>query len=84
MTALMTKQIECYRRHLILKDVGVSGQKKLLNGKVLVIGADGLGAPALLYLAAVGVGTIGIADTVDLSMNVIFSGIQCTESDQRL
>lgn len=69
MTALTTEQIERYSRHLILKDVGVSGQKKLLNGKVLVIGAGGLGAPALLYLAAAGVGTIGIADadTVDLS-----------------
>lgn len=69
MSSLTTEQIERYSRHLILKGVGVSGQKKLLDGKVLVIGAGGLGAPALLYLAAAGVGTIGIADAdrVDLS-----------------
>ena len=60
--ALSNEQIERYSRHLILKGVGVSGQKKLLAGKVLVIGAGGLGAPALMYLAAAGVGTIGIAD----------------------
>ena len=67
--ALTNEQIQRYQRHLILKGVGVSGQKKLLNAKVLVIGAGGLGAPVLLYLAAAGVGTLGIADadTVDLS-----------------
>ena len=69
MSSLTTEQIQRYSRHLILKDVGVAGQKKLLESKVLVIGAGGLGAPALLYLAAAGIGTIGIADadTVDLS-----------------
>ena len=63
------EQIERYSRHLILKEVGVKGQKKLLNSKVLIIGAGGLGAPAAMYLAAAGVGTIGIADAdvVDLS-----------------
>ena len=63
------EQIERYSRHIILKEIGVKGQKKLLNGKVLIIGAGGLGAPAALYLAAAGVGTIGIADAdeVDLS-----------------
>ena len=67
--ALSGEQIERYSRHLILKDVGVKGQKKLLESKVLIIGAGGLGAPAALYLAAAGVGTIGIADAdeVDLS-----------------
>ena len=62
-------QIERYSRHIMLKEVGGKGQKKLLNGKVLVIGAGGLGSPIALYLAAAGVGTIGIADadTVDLS-----------------
>ncbi|GHV84246.1 adenylyltransferase [Spirochaetia bacterium] len=62
-------QLERYSRHIILKEVGVKGQEKLLNGKVLIIGAGGLGAPAAMYLAAAGVGTIGIADAdvVDLS-----------------
>lgn len=63
------EQIERYSRHIILKEVGGKGQQKLLNGKVLIIGAGGLGAPIALYLAAAGVGTIGIADAdnVDLS-----------------
>ncbi len=63
------QQIERYSRHIILKEVGGKGQNKLLDGKVMVIGAGGLGAPIALYLAAAGVGTIGIADAdvVDLS-----------------
>ena len=67
--AMTDEQLERYSRHIILKEVGVKGQKKLLNGKVLIIGAGGLGAPAAMYLAAAGVGTIGIADAdeVDLS-----------------
>ena len=58
-----------YIRHILLKDVGVEGQEKIRNGKVLVVGAGGLGAPVALYLAAAGVGTIGIVDgdVVDLS-----------------
>ena len=63
------EQLERYSRHIILKEIGVKGQQKLLDSKVLIIGAGGLGAPAALYLAAAGVGTIGIvdADEVDLS-----------------
>ena len=63
------EQLERYSRHIILKEIGVKGQKKLAAGKVLIIGAGGLGAPAAMYLAAAGVGKIGIADadTVDLS-----------------
>ncbi|MDZ5646932.1 molybdopterin-synthase adenylyltransferase MoeB [Nitrospirillum sp. BR 11828] len=62
-------QIERYSRHIILKEVGGEGQARLLAGSVLVVGAGGLGAPLLLYLAAAGVGRIGIVDddTVDLS-----------------
>jgi molybdopterin-synthase adenylyltransferase len=62
-------QFERYARHLILEEVGEEGQAKLLQAKVLVVGAGGLGAPMLLYLAAAGVGTIGVIDddTVDLS-----------------
>ncbi len=66
---LTEEQIERYSRHLILKDVGGKGQQKLLDGKVMIIGAGGLGSPIALYLAASGVGTIGIADAdvVELS-----------------
>ena len=60
--AMTDEQIERYSRHIILKEVGAKGQKKLLKGKVLIIGAGGLGAPAAMYLAAAGVGTIGIVD----------------------
>ena len=61
--------IERYSRHILLSEVGVEGQEKLLNAKVLVIGTGGLGAPAAMYLAAAGVGTIGLVDgdVVDLS-----------------
>lgn len=67
--AFSDEQLERYSRHIILKEIGVKGQKKLLNAKVLIIGAGGLGAPVAMYLAAAGVGTIGIvdADEVDLS-----------------
>ncbi len=67
--AMTDEQIERYSRHIILKEVGAKGQKKLLQSSVLIIGAGGLGAPAALYLAAAGVGHIGIvdADEVDLS-----------------
>ncbi|MDR3294766.1 MAG: molybdopterin-synthase adenylyltransferase MoeB [Clostridiales Family XIII bacterium] len=67
--AFTDAQLERYSRHILLSEVGVKGQKKLQSAKVLIIGAGGLGAPAALYLAAAGVGTIGIADAdaVDLS-----------------
>lgn len=55
-------ELERYSRHLILSDFGMEGQKRLKAGKVLVVGAGGLGSPVLLYLAAAGVGTIGILD----------------------
>ncbi|MBI1925721.1 molybdopterin-synthase adenylyltransferase MoeB, partial [Candidatus Poribacteria bacterium] len=63
------EQIERYSRHIILKEVGGMGQTRLLESKVLLIGAGGLGSPAGLYLAAAGVGTLGIIDpdVVDLS-----------------
>jgi molybdopterin/thiamine biosynthesis adenylyltransferase/rhodanese-related sulfurtransferase len=66
---LTIDEVRRYSRHLIIPDVGMTGQKRLKNAKVLVIGAGGLGSPALLYLAAAGVGTLGIVefDEVDES-----------------
>ncbi|OBF33808.1 adenylyltransferase/sulfurtransferase MoeZ [Mycobacterium sp. ACS1612] len=66
---LTREEVQRYSRHLIIPDVGLAGQKRLKNAKVLVIGAGGLGSPTLLYLAAAGVGTIGIVefDVVDES-----------------
>ena len=63
------EQIQRYSRHILLQDVGVEGQEKIMNARVLVVGAGGLGAPVSLYLAAAGIGRIGIvdADVVDLS-----------------
>ena len=67
--ALTAAQMERYSRHILLREMGTEGQEKLLHAKVLILGAGGLGSPAALYLAAAGVGTIGIADAdeVDLS-----------------
>ncbi|HEY3747706.1 MAG TPA: adenylyltransferase/sulfurtransferase MoeZ [Pseudonocardiaceae bacterium] len=59
---LTKEEVARYSRHLIIPDVGVDGQKRMKNAKVLVVGAGGLGSPALLYLAAAGVGTLGIID----------------------
>ena len=66
---LTSAEVERYSRHLIIPEIGALGQRRLKNAKVLVIGAGGLGSPALLYLAAAGVGTLGIIDddAVDLS-----------------
>jgi molybdopterin/thiamine biosynthesis adenylyltransferase/rhodanese-related sulfurtransferase len=68
-TQLTPAQLDRYSRHILLPEVGEKGQEKLLKGRVLLLGAGGLGAPAALYLAAAGVGTLGIvdADTVDAS-----------------
>lgn len=66
---LTDEQIERYSRHIMLKEVGGKGQKRLFDGRVLIIGAGGLGSPIALYIAAAGIGSIGIADAdeVDLS-----------------
>lgn len=67
--AFSPDELERYSRHIILKEVGVKGQKKLCAAKVLIIGAGGLGAPAALYLGAAGVGTIGIVDADEAELS---------------
>ena len=66
---LSAEELTRYGRHLVLSEVGVDGQKKLKSAKVLLVGAGGLGSPAAMYLAAAGVGTIGLVDfdTVDIT-----------------
>ena len=75
---LDAKELERYARHIVLREVGGPGQAKLKAARVLVIGAGGLGAPVLLYLAAAGVGTLGVVDDDVVSLSnlqrqVIFS-----------
>ncbi len=92
MPVMTPEEIERYARHIVLREIGGPGQQRLLNAKLLCIGAGGLGSPALLYLAAAGVGTLGIVDddTVSLSnlqRQVLHStkavGTPKTESAQR-
>ena len=66
---LTDEQLERYARHIILKEVGGAGQARLLAARVLVVGAGGLGSPLILYLAAAGVGTIGVVDFDDVSLS---------------
>ena len=70
---LTPEQVKRYSRHIIMPQIGSQGQRKLIDSKVLVIGAGGLGGPVALYLALAGVGTIGLVDfdIVDLSLSLI-------------
>ena len=73
-----SKQIERYSRQIILKKIGAAGQKKLLKSSVLIVGAGGLGSPIAIYLAAAGIGKIGIIDKdkveiSNLSRQIIFT-----------
>ena len=78
---LSSEQIERYARHISLQEVGAEGQKKLLNSKVLIIGAGGLGSPAAMYLAAAGVGTVGIADADNVDLSNLQRQIIHTKND---
>jgi len=69
MTTLTSEEIERYKRHLVLREVGGQGQQKLKAARVLVVGAGGLGSPLLMYLAAAGVGTLGIIDDDRVSLD---------------
>lgn len=78
---LSVDEVRRYSRHLIIPDVGMAGQKRLKNSKVLVIGAGGLGSPALLYLAAAGVGTIGIVEFDEVDESNLQRQVIHTQSD---
>lgn len=67
--ALSSDEIERYKRHLVLKELGGQGQQRLKDARVLVVGAGGLGAPVLMYLAAAGVGTLGVIDDDAVSLS---------------
>lgn len=69
MTTLTAEEVQRYKRHLVLREVGAQGQQRLKAARVLVIGAGGLGSPVLLYLAAAGVGTLGIIDDDHVSID---------------
>lgn len=74
-------QAERYSRHIILPEVGGKGQETLLAGKIFIVGAGGLGSPAALYLAAAGVGTIGLADGDDVDLSNLQRQILHSTSD---
>lgn len=80
--SLTNEQLDRYSRHLLLKEVGLRGQEKICNSKVLIIGVGGLGSPAAMYLAAAGVGTIGLADADDVDLTNLQRQIIHTTPDR--
>ena len=75
------KQIERYSRQIILKKIGAAGQKKLLNSRVLIVGAGGLGSPVTIYLAALGIGKIGIIDKDKIEISNLHRQVIFTTHD---
>ncbi len=82
MTATLTaEEVQRYKRHLVLRDIGAQGQQRLKAARVLVIGAGGLGSPVLLYLAAAGIGTLGVIDDDRVSIDNLQRQIAHTTGD---
>ena len=81
MNALSDEQLDRYARHIVLKEIGGVGQKKLLSAHVLIIGAGGIGCPAIQYLAAAGVGELTIIDDDDVSLSNLQRQILFTDND---
>ena len=79
--ALTPYQVKRYSRHIIMPQVGSAGQRSLIEAKVLIVGAGGLGSPIALYLALAGVGTIGIVDFDDVDVSNLQRQILHTDSD---
>ena len=75
------KQIDRYSRQIILKKIGIIGQKKLLKSSVLIVGAGGLGSPIAIYLAALGIGKIGIVDKDNVEISNLSRQIIFTTND---
>src|SRR3954454_24207527 len=80
-TVLSPEELERYARHIVLREVGGPGQAALKNARVLVVGAGGLGAPLLMYLAAAGVGTLGIVDDDVVSLSNLQRQVIFTTAD---
>src|SRR5690242_4407240 len=78
---LSPAEVVRYSRHVLLPDLGTQGQRRLKNARVLVVGAGGLGSPVLMYLAAAGVGTIGIVDDDVVDVSNLQRQIVHTEAD---
>ena len=81
MVTLAADEVQRYKRHLVLRDVGAPGQQKLKAARVLVVGAGGLGSPVLMYLAAAGVGTIGVIDDDRVAIDNLQRQIAHREAD---